>query len=222
MTVSRSAHIELGYVHDVYCGGEKNPQGHVDGVMKNRELQIEPNIGKLKALVHYVCYKAPDPRKLGKTKLNKILFFSDVEAYLSLGRPITGEEYVKHQYGPVSRHLDEVLRELEEERLIALSEASGYSIYADAPYTQRLFISLEKPRLDAFTPDEVSIADETINTICHRYSAREISELSHDVVWKSAEIGETLPYYTAFVHALGEISPSDLEWAQSVMQERGR
>lgn len=61
-----------------------------------------------------------------------------------------------------------------------------------------------------------------INTICRQHTARSISELSHDVVWKSAEIGETLPYYRAFVHALGEVSPDDMEWAQSVMQERGR
>ena len=172
--------------------------------------------------MHYVCHRAPNPRKLGKTKLNKILFFSDMEAYLSLGQPITGEEYVKHQYGPVSRHLDEVLSELEKDRLIAISEASGYSVHADAPYRQRLFFPLKKPRLDAFSPEEVSIADEMISTICRRHTARSISELSHDVIWKSAEIGETLPYYTAFVHTLGEVAPSDLDWAQSVMEERGR
>lgn len=190
--------------------------------MKRPPPQIELNFSKLRTLVHYVCHKAPNPRKLGKTKLNKILFFSDVEAYLSLGQPITGEEYVKHQYGPVSRHLDDVLRELEAERLIAVSEASGYSVHADTPYTQRLFFPLKKPRLDEFTPDEISIADEMIGTICRRHSARSISELSHDVVWQSAEIGETLPYYTAFVHTLGEITPSDTAWAKGVMRERGR
>lgn len=190
--------------------------------MQRRESTIKLNFSKLKTLVHYVCHKAPNPRKLGATKLNKILFFSDTEAYLSLGRPITGEEYVKHQYGPVSRHLDEVLRELEQNRLIAISEASGYSVHAGAPYTQRLFFPLKRPSLDEFTPDEVSIADDMINTICRQHTARSISELSHDVVWRSAEIGETLPYYTAFVHTLGEVSPDDMEWAQSVMQERGR
>lgn len=90
--------------------------------MERRASPIKLNFSKLKALVHYVCHKAPNPRKLGATKFNRILFFSDTEAYLSLGRPITGEEYVKHQYGPVSRHLDEVLYELEQNRLIAISE----------------------------------------------------------------------------------------------------
>ena len=46
---------------------------------------IKTNVIKLKTLVHYICDRAPNPRRLGATKLNKILFFSDMEAYLTLG-----------------------------------------------------------------------------------------------------------------------------------------
>ena len=186
-----------------------------------KELDIAFDLNKLKTLVQHVCHKVANPHDLGKTKLNKILFYSDIEAYLSLGRPITGEEYVKHQYGPVSRHLDEVLDSLQEERLIAISEASGYHAYIGA-YNQKLFHGLKKPRLDAFSADEISIADDMVTTIAQQHTAQSISGHSHDVIWKSAQIGETLPYYTAFAHTLGEVTPDDMVWAQSVLKEKGR
>ena len=50
---------------------------------------IEFRPDKLQAAVHYVCFRSPDPRSLGKTKLNKILYYADREAYLRTGRPIT-------------------------------------------------------------------------------------------------------------------------------------
>lgn len=177
---------------------------------------------KLRALVHYICFRAPNPRTLGTTKLNKILFYSDMEAYLQLGEPITGETYIKHQYGPVSQHLAEALKALEDERAIAISEASGYNTFVGEPYMQRLYFSLRRPPLDLFSADEISIADQMVGTICEAFSAREISDLSHDIVWESAEIGEALPYETAFVHTLGQITPEDLDWAEDLLRKRGR
>lgn len=41
------------------------------------------NAEKFKALVHYICWKVEDPRQLGATKLNNILWFSDVLTYLN-------------------------------------------------------------------------------------------------------------------------------------------
>jgi len=49
---------------------------------------------KLKALIHYICYQCHDPSVLGATKLNKILWYSDVIAFARAGASITGETYV--------------------------------------------------------------------------------------------------------------------------------
>lgn len=67
---------------------------------------------KLKALVHYVCWKN-DPADLGAIKLNKVLWVSDLWAYVERGAPITGEHYVKRQFGPVSPSVPGLVRELE-------------------------------------------------------------------------------------------------------------
>jgi hypothetical protein len=182
---------------------------------------IKTNVNKLKTLVHYICDRAPNPRRLGATKLNKILFFSDMEAYLTLGQPITGEIYIKHQYGPVSKHLEEILEALEGDRAIAIAHASGYHVVTGEPFTQKLFVALYRPSLDDFSAEEISIVDEMIRIICTRHTARSISDVSHNIIWESAEIGEEIPYYTAFVHTLGEITPADVDWAKGEITRRG-
>ncbi|HEX9660433.1 MAG TPA: hypothetical protein VGA18_09030, partial [Rhodothermales bacterium] len=65
--------------------------------------------------MHYVCYKAPNPKKLGATKLNKILFFSEMQSFLLSGNAIAGEKYVKRQFGPTSFHLLSTLDTLQAE-----------------------------------------------------------------------------------------------------------
>ena len=175
---------------------------------------------KLRALVHYVCYRAPSPERLGKTKLNKILYYSDIEAYVALGGPITGETYVKHQYGPVSQHIDEVLEELEKERLIAIAEASGYHVYSGQPYMQWQYVSLRRPDISRFKAEEVAIVEENIDAICLNHTARSISKASHGLAWQSARIGEELPYYTVFSHFVREITPEDLQWASQQLERR--
>ena len=67
------------------------------------------NYKKMKALVNYIAYLAHDPSVLGKVKLNKVLWRSDLNSYLLNGDPITGEQYVKHQFGPVSKHIDKAI-----------------------------------------------------------------------------------------------------------------
>ena len=182
---------------------------------------IKTNVIKLKTLVHYICDRAPNPRRLGATKLNKILFFSDMEAYLTLGQPIAGEVYIKHQYGPVSKHLEEILEELEGDQAIAIAHASGFHVVTGEPFTQQLFVALYRPQLDDFSAEEISIVDEMIRVICMRHTARSISDFSHNIIWESAEIGEEIPYYTAFVHTLGEITPEDVDWAKGEITRRG-
>lgn len=180
--------------------------------------KITPDFTKLKALVHYVCHIAPDSRKLGATKLNKILFYSDTNAYLERGKPITGETYIKHQYGPISRHVNKALQDLESERAIRIAENTGR--YGFETYTIKFYASLRAPSIDCFAPEEINIVDDVVRVICNEHSARSISEASHDIVWKNAEIGEEIPYYTAFAHTLREIEADDIEWARSAIATR--
>ncbi len=176
---------------------------------------------KLSRLVHYVCDEAPNPKLLGATKLNKILYYSDFEAYLQLGAPITGEVYVKQKHGPVPKHVMTVLDRLKESEAIAIAQASGYFAYTGEPsYAPRLFHSLRRPDIHDFLPDEIRIVDEVIRVICLEHTATSISNLSHDLIWNAAEIGEEIPYFTAFAQLLGDIDAKDIAWAKGTIAKR--
>src|SRR5438034_140375 len=65
---------------------------------------------RFKDLLLYVAERLGDDPTFGETKLNKVLFFSDFQAFRVLGRPITGAEYQRNIYGPTAR-LYTVMRE---------------------------------------------------------------------------------------------------------------
>ncbi len=74
-------------------------------------------------------------------------------------------------------------------------------------------------------PDSDKIANNVFRFICDRInrmlrlSAKEISDLSHDIVWKSFEIGENIPYYMSYiVFGSSNIEKKDIEWAKDVFQ----
>jgi hypothetical protein len=166
---------------------------------------------KFDALVHYVCAKCEDPSTLGATKLNKIMWYCDIGSFLFFGKPMTGANYVKRQFGPVPKQIMASRQRL---------AARGAIIERDAPlhgYNQRQFIALTKPDLSRFSGDEISLVDDVINTVSNRHTAASISQLTHDHIWEAAEIGEELPLYTVFAARRGEIDESDLAWGKAEM-----
>ena len=162
---------------------------------------------KFQSLVHYICAQSPDRAKLGATKLNKILWYAERDAYLQLGHAITGAKFIKRQYGPVPAAIVPTLERLEAERAIIIRETVSYG------KPKREFISMHAPDISGFAPEEISIVNAAISSICHFHTAASISNKSHDEAWELAEIGEELPLYTAFSIA-GEVDEEDVAWAR--------
>jgi hypothetical protein len=163
---------------------------------------------KFEALAHYICYKCQDPTVLGSTKLNKILWYSDVIALQMRGETITGETYVKQQYGPVPKHILETIKKLEKQKDIVVRQADYHG------YPKRDFIAMTKPDFSMFSPEEISIVDDVLREVCYNHTATSISLATHDDIWKLADIGEEIPLETAFASSLGDISEDDVRWAR--------
>ena len=170
-------------------------------------MAIEFNREKFRTLVHYVCDKVDDPSNLGATKLNKILWFSDVLAYLNWAEPITGESYIKRQFGPVPAHILSVLEELEKDRLLVVRDVSYYG------RTKREYMAIDDMDYSVFSEKEQRLVDDVINHISNEHTVTSISDFSHNSVWEMAGIGEDIPYNTMFVAKLGEVDERDMEWA---------
>ena len=161
---------------------------------------------KLKALIHYIAWRSSDPQKLGATKLNKILWFADMEHFVQTGQPLTGETYVKRQFGPAPQHVVELIEELEREGKLVVREP-------EVTYEPRGFIALVAPKLHPeFTADQISLVDAIQSEICYQHTARSISDATHDELWHLADLGEEIPYEAYLVTPLGEVTREDLDW----------
>jgi hypothetical protein len=166
---------------------------------------------KLKALVHYICWKCSDPAVLGAIKLNKALWVSDLWAYVQWGMPITGEHYVKRHHGPASMSVVGLLGELEASRDLVIRRRESF------PNDKVDYIALKKPDISRFTADEISLIDDAIRYVCYEHTTEQISEKTHDAIWQLAEIGEEIPYEAMLASGLGEVTPEDVEWAKAAV-----
>ncbi|MDF1589609.1 MAG: Panacea domain-containing protein [Gammaproteobacteria bacterium] len=163
---------------------------------------------KFKSLVHYVCHQTTEkPEKLGATKLNKVLWFSDLLSYIDTGKSITDEVYVKRQFGPVPKNILNTLNELIDEKAIAVQQHSFHG------FIQKHHLSLKDANDSFMDETEKSIVNDVMNAICENHTANSISHLTHTDLWDMAEDGEELPHYTAFSISAGTLTDQDLEWA---------
>jgi hypothetical protein len=167
---------------------------------------------KFKTLVHYICaQRSGDPSSLGAVKLNKILWLADFRAYYRLGDSITGARYVKRQFGPVPHQIMPVLNELQNEGAIEIKEVSHFG------KPKKEYVVHYGTSIDHFADEEKKIIDTTITFICDGHTAASTSEASHDHIWKAAEDGEEMPYYTVF-SIPGKITEDELEWAKMQLE----
>ena len=171
---------------------------------------MEKETTKLELVMHYIIWKCQDPTQLGATKLNKILWYSDMHHYMESGKSITNVTYIKRQHGPVPNKNDfnSARESLVRSKKIAVTKDLYHG------YSQFLFVALEKPDISSLSPDEVSIIDTSVEEICKNYTASSISERTHGMLWELAEIGEEIPLYAAFSMRFGEITEEDMKWAK--------
>jgi len=161
--------------------------------MREKEVsgKVKPN--KLHEAILYLCQKSVGDPGFGATKLNKLLWFADVDAYLRLETPITGAEYVHLQYGPAPRGMKAALDSLQ--RAGALRRVSDRILDHD----RHIFCATRKVRVDCFSANELAILDAKVAEHWGK-NARQMKEKSHECIgYRITKMGETIPLYTAFI-----------------------
>lgn len=167
--------------------------------------------GKFLAAVHYVCARC-DPRRLGRVKLHKILYYADMLRFVQSGSALTGDDYLKQQFGPTARHLGWALKRLQDDGKIRVSESDYFG------FRKTDFESLLSPDASALSADEIELLDKVADGVCQQ-TAKEISELSHAAPWEMVKLGEEIPYYTAYFLAPAETTDEDVAWGEATVRE---
>jgi hypothetical protein len=161
----------------------------------------------IRHIINYICWRlSSEPDKLGATKLNKILWFIDTQAYLKLGSPISDAKYFKQPYGPVPENINDIITELCNAGILFTGKDRYYG-FAKAHYS-----CLKKPETSIYTPEQIQLMNEVIDEIGANHTAVTISNLSHNRAWDIAAMGEEIPIY-AILAQPDEITDDDREWA---------
>lgn len=166
---------------------------------------------KLVEAIHYICDKASDnPEKLDQIKLNKVLWYSDAQAYLARGESITGDAYIKKPFGPVARRNRVAVERLEHDGALRRGRSASGSGFWNTH-----FDIIEGFQGSALSADETEILDVVYRSIVEGgVSSMDVSEGTHGEIWQLAANGEELPLFTVFAERLGEVSPEQMELAR--------
>ncbi|MEL7481791.1 MAG: Panacea domain-containing protein [Pseudomonadota bacterium] len=162
---------------------------------------------RLAAAVHFVIHETSG-QDLGKTKLNKILWFADCDAYRRHGETVTGlASYVKLQYGPVPNGIDLVIRDLIADGSI---EQDSHQV---GTYIRHGYNSLAAPGDTNCLSERCKQVLQNVIEAVRPLTAFEVSEISHDALWEETPHGGEIPVAAA---ASQPVTPDQriMEWAQ--------
>lgn len=172
---------------------------------------------RFEALVLHIAHRRREDERFGRTKMAKVLFYSDFSVYQDQGEPLTGATYIRMPFGPFPKALEET-----EEALVAKGQVvlahDGEEDYEE----KRIIPTGGAPDLRGlFEEWQILVVNDWIDRVAAA-TATQISEMSHrHPGWLLAkENGETIPYETAI---LPQARPSALDAARAkeVARDRG-
>jgi uncharacterized phage-associated protein len=168
---------------------------------------------RLEEAILFICSTARPEDQLGAVKLNKILYYADMVNFAQTGKSITGATYVKRERGPAPKEVVEAINNLKTAKRLETRDVSIFD------KTRRQFDALDEPQFKVFQHEELKLINDMIGFVCG-FNAREISDISHTVVWEVAEMGEELPYHSFFASHLGDVTEADIDAARKAVASR--
>jgi uncharacterized phage-associated protein len=147
------------------------------------------DLAGLQSLILCLSEKAPN---IGITKLEKLMYLCDFEAYSELGKSITGDTYKNFQLGPVPKHFV-----LAFEELVKQGKLKSETIPLGNGKTFNKITPNEKCDEKAFSADEWRIIERVLRDHGNK-NATELVKLTHDEdIWKLSKRNEEIPYFLA-------------------------
>ena len=143
-------------------------------------------------LVNMILFFTSEINRLFKTKLMKLLFYSDFVNFRNNTLSITGLKYIKNYYGPTPIKHELLLGELFEKYITYQIEYVKTS--KDNVGEYEFIKSLEKPTMVIFSQEEINSMNEVLNAFKH-LTSEEITQCSHkEEAWTKSKNKEIISY----------------------------
>jgi len=160
---------------------------------------------KLAHMLLYVAEKVEGDPRAGKTKLHKILFFSDFEAFRRTGESISGEHYVKYDQGPFLKPLDSTVNKMANAGLAEWAPPNEWQ--------ETRLVPRAKADLSILTDLDRQILSSNVKRFWGM-SAGGVSNLSHRLFgWQTTPNGHEIPYNSAYVGDPRPLESTETTWA---------
>ena len=167
-----------------------SPTQYADVFTGHRPFSFE----KLAAMTAYIAHRASS---VYKTKVNKLLFYSDFVHYNRTGASISGAKYVHLPYGPVPDRYEGMLAKLSAMETIWFERRGDY----------QLIKGWNDPLIGTLSDEERGTLDWVLRRL-GTLSSSELTRQSHrELGYRSTKLGEPIAYeYAKFL----EVLPVDL------------
>lgn len=130
---------------------------------------------------------------LGKLKLMKLLYFLDFDFFEKYGRSITGDQYLRFEYGPVPRMGEKILKAMNGKEIKITKRK-----IADGLNDQLHIEAIKDFDIDVFTKEELLMLEETADK-WERFAGVEMKNASHgEAPWISTKPNDVIDYNLAY------------------------
>ncbi len=174
----------------------------------------------LEKFINLTLFFAKKVKKLGITKLNKLLYYSDFEHYRLYGRPIIGDVYMRMENGPVPKMSYSIFKKFKENIDSPKSNALNNAVFLRPEVISSfddkkrdIIVAKHKPDLSFFSKSELEIM-KNIAFIWKDATAKMASEQSHlEKPWKETKKLEDIDYKLALKQS-GSVSRKYVEYRE--------
>lgn len=161
-----------------------------------------------------------DPNLLGKTKLMKLFYFTDfrhVKKYLT---PITNDNYVNLEHGPVPSAIMNLIEAVENDIDNSILGDAISVVERDGSNMKRIQTRHSFTEKDAeyFTKSELAVMKE-VSEIFRESTGKQIEDASHnESAWLKTKLGEFIPYSLGAGDTDSFVERGDVESAMEIIQ----
>lgn len=154
-----------------------------------------PNEVKIAQMIGYFSHSIP---VLFKTKLNKLLFYSDFHHFKNTGYSISGIAYRAIQMGPVPAEYDKLYIKLVDDNLVNLEFIKFTNGYGEA-------LTSQMHQHGTFSESEIASMNQVIHKFGH-HSTNKMVDISHlESAWISNAQNRELISYTQYAFSITQI-----------------
>ncbi len=130
---------------------------------------------------------------LGKLKLMKLLYYLDFDFFEKYGRPVTGDEYLRFENGPVPRMAEKIIKQMsgKEIKITSRKMPKGYN-------DQQHIEPLTDFNPESFSKEEILMMEEIADK-WEKFTGAEMKSASHgEAPWIATKPNDIIDYNLAY------------------------